>query len=100
MKEDFQVIIDSLGNASLSFLSSSGVRLVRIYSDPDDQTAEVEICLAEDTWEKRNRAIHGMVELREMFMEDLSLEYRFIRCEDADESEAVDAAPSREFCLT
>lgn len=99
MGEEFRVVIDSLGNASLSFLSSSGVRWIRIFSDEDAQTASMDICLTEDTWEKRTRAIHGMVVLREMFMEDLSIDYRFVACGDGEESHEV-TRTSREFALS
>ena len=92
------MVIESLGNASLSFLASAGVHSIRNSNVPADATAHMEICLIEDTWEKRARAIHSMVELREMFMDDVSLEYHFVTPEECGAT-ADTEVEVREFAL-
>lgn len=97
MADDFRVIIDSLGNYSLAMLDPAGVEKIRIWPDADDRTARMEICLREDHWDARSRAIQELAEIREMFLEDLSIDYSFgpsgegARC-DAQDRTAVYAA--------
>jgi hypothetical protein len=75
MQDDFDVIIDSLGNMALSWVPQ--VHSVRIYPDAEQGTATVEICLRTDDWRVQEAAVDKMVELRGMFIDDLSMDYRF-----------------------
>lgn len=76
------MIIDSLGNYSVSMLE--GVHEVRILVDEDDRTAHMELCLRSDTWGNRERVVDQMVEIREMFIDDVSISYSFGSSEAAD----------------
>ncbi len=75
MEDEFSLIIDSLGNLALSWVPD--VQAIRIYPDPVQGVACMEVCLRHDTWEQRERAVDKLVELRSMFIDDLSLSYRF-----------------------
>ncbi|GGC03163.1 hypothetical protein [Cellulomonas carbonis] len=75
--DDFKVIIDSLGNYTLGALMSADVELVRVWSDEVDRSAHMEICLRDDDWDSRAKAIKAMAEVREIFIDDLALDYVF-----------------------
>ena len=87
--ESVKVIIDSLGNYSVSMLD--GVREIRIFVDEDDRTAHMEICLDHDTWARRERVIDQMVEVREMFIDDVAISYAFGASEARELAEAEGA---------
>lgn len=73
--ESFKVVIDALGNYALSFIPD--VHLVRIYSDEQDRTAHLEICLHDESWDRRTAAIDAMIEIRTMYLDELSISYEF-----------------------
>lgn len=75
MQDEFDVIIDSLGNMTLSWVPQA--ESVCIYPDAEQGTAVVEICLSTDDWQVHEAAVDKMVELRGMFIDDLSMDYRF-----------------------
>ena len=58
------------------------LQALRVTGDSLSETGHVEIVLAEDTWENRARAIDHMVEVRSMFIDEISLSYHFVRPED------------------
>jgi hypothetical protein len=76
MEDDFQVIIDSLGNTALSWIPE--VRQIRILPDEEFGTAHMEIELRTDDWKVREAASDKIVELRSMFLDELSLDYCFV----------------------
>ena len=88
--ETFDVVIRSLGESSIVYIP--GVHLVRIFADETDRTAHMEICLHDSSWAGREAAIDSLVDLRGMFIDDLSLSYTFSTETD---SELSDAARSR-----
>lgn len=73
--EPFRVVVDALGNYALSFIPD--VHLVRVYSDEVDRTAHLEICLHDESWERQSAAIDAMIEIRAMYMDELSISYEF-----------------------
>lgn len=75
--DSLTVLIDSLGNYALSALAAADVHTIRIWPDEIDHTARIEICLVEDNWESRARAIKAMAEVREIFIDELAIEYAF-----------------------
>ncbi len=75
MQDDFDVIIDSLGNMTLSWVPEA--ESVRIYPDAELGTATVEVCLRTDDWRVHEAAVDKMVELRGLFIDELSMDYRF-----------------------
>ncbi|MGI8537300.1 MAG: hypothetical protein ACR2K2_12600 [Mycobacteriales bacterium] len=72
MQDDFDVIIDSLGNMTLSWVPQA-----ESVCNAEQGTATVEICLRTDDWQVCEAAADKMVELRGMFIDDLSMDYRF-----------------------
>lgn len=85
MEETFKVIVDSLGHSALTYIPD--VHLVRIYSDELNRTAHLEICLHAETRESLEEAIAGVIELRLLFIDDLSLSYSFGTETDAELSD-------------
>ena len=93
MQDDFGVIIDSLGNMALSWVP--GVESVHIYPDAEQGTATLEVCLRTDEWQVREAAVDKMVELRSMFIDELSIDYRFTR--GAEDCGAQDRPGARQY---
>lgn len=77
MEDSFQVIIDSLGHYSLGALLAADIEEIRIWPDEVDRAARMELCLRDDNWDARAAAIRAMTEVREVFLEELSIEYSF-----------------------
>lgn len=75
--DDFKVLIDSLGNYTLSALGPADVHTVRVWPDEIDRSARIELCLVKDDWDARATAIKVMSEVREIFIEELAIEYAF-----------------------
>ncbi len=73
--DEFKATVDSLGTWSLDNIPEAHV--IRILADRVDNTARMEICLRQDSWAARERAIDAMVEIREMFLDDFSITYTF-----------------------
>jgi len=88
-QEPFEVIIDALGSYAVSFIPD--VHLVRIYSDDQDRTAHLEICLHDGSWERQSAAIDSMVEIRAMYLNELSISYEFDTETDDELSESARA---------
>ena len=80
MEESFKVIIDTLGHWSIDMVP--GVEEIRIWSNELDHTADMTICLRDDSWAAREKAIAAMLEVRDNFIDDLSLVYSFGPAED------------------
>jgi hypothetical protein len=68
------------------------LQALRVTGDSVSESCHVEIVLCKDTWEEQARAIDHMVEIRQMFIDDVALSYEFIRAEDW---QASDTTPAR-----
>jgi hypothetical protein len=91
LADDWDVVIDSLGNMCLAYLGPADVDRVRIWSQPTEGSAHIEITLRKDSWENRSAAVDAMVGIRELFLDDLSFDYRFV---DGDEDAQDLSAPA------
>jgi hypothetical protein len=87
--DDWDVLIDSLGNQCIAYLGRADVEKVDIWSQAAEGSAHIQITLGKDSWENRGLAVETMVEIREMFIDDLSFDYGF-----ADGDEASQDGPS------
>ncbi len=92
--DDFQALISSLGESTVTYIGRDHLRSLDILGDEMDGTAFLQICLAEDTWDAQTRAVDKMLEIREIFLDELSVEYRFID-EDSSTREALAAQEQR-----
>lgn len=93
MRTEFEALIQSLGEHVVDYLGTS-VSTVRIWADELTETARIQICLREATWEAQARAIDKMLELRGMFLDDLSFDYYFV---DADACTPLSSSRSPEL---
>jgi hypothetical protein len=89
LADRWDVLIDSLGNQCIAYLGRADVEKVDIRSQAAEGSAHIEITLRKDSWDNRSLAVETMVDIREMFMDDLSFDYRFV-----DGDEATQEGPS------
>jgi len=79
----FQALLQSLLEQCVDYIRRDvDLEALRVTGDELSESAHVEIVLARDTWEQQQRAIDHMVDVRLMFIDDLSLDYVFLRHED------------------
>lgn len=79
----FQALLRSLLENSVDYIRRDvDLHALRVSGDELTQSAHIEICLAKDTWGEQQRAIDHMIEIREMFIEDVSIDYVFIHVDD------------------
>jgi hypothetical protein len=76
--DEFDALISSLGESIVAYVGRDNLRRLDVFGDEDDSTARVEICLEDNSWGQQSHAIDKMIELRAMFLDELSLEYRFV----------------------
>jgi hypothetical protein len=95
--DDFQALMHSLGEHAVDYIGKDSLRRLDVFGDEADGAAYIEICLEENSWDERSRAIDKMLEIREMFLDEVSIEYRFID----EDSSTVEAAVARgpAFCM-
>ena len=74
---EFDAVIHSLGEHVVSYVGSDNLRSVRIWSDELSGTADISIVLADESWDAESRAIERMLQVREVFLDELSFDYRF-----------------------
>lgn len=75
---EFQAIVHSLGENIVDCIGKDHLQQVTVFGDDRSGTAEVEIGLADFTWPEQERAIDRMVEIRAMFLDELSISYHFV----------------------
>lgn len=76
--DEFEAVIHSLGEHAVDYLGKDQLRQLAVFGDPLTGSARIEIVLAENSWDEQTRAIDKMLELRLMFLEELSFEYDFL----------------------
>jgi len=76
VSNEAKALIDSLGNTTLGLLGEA-VELVRVSHDEYLGTATVAIVLRVDDWENRIAALRACESVREMFSDELVLDFRF-----------------------
>lgn len=75
--DEFEALVHSLGENTVDYLGKDRLRHLAITADPVTGTAHVEICLQDDSWASRERAIETMVDIRRLFLDDIAIEYAF-----------------------
>lgn len=88
---EFEALIHSLGEHAVSYLGRDALVGLYAFGDAVDQAAQIEIYLKNNSWDEQARAIDAMIRLRELFFDDLAIQYRFAEVD----SETVDAARAR-----
>lgn len=94
---DFQALISSLGESIVTYIGKEHLDTLTVFGDSLDMTALVEIGLNENTWESQEQAIDQMIEVRELFLDEISIAYRFVT-PDSSSEEAV-RARRPDFCM-
>lgn len=74
---EFEATIRSLGENVVSYIGRDNLEAVTIWSDEVSATADISIVLLNQAWDAEARAIDKMIEIREMFLDDLAIDYRF-----------------------
>lgn len=96
--DEFQAIIHSLGEHIVDGIGHDNLRHVLVSGDELTSTAEITIVLSRRTWEMQERAIEKMVDLREIFLDELSFDYRFAPAPEGGELTTTSTkAPQVEF---
>lgn len=76
----FQALLRSLLEQCVDYIRRDvDLEALRVSGDELSGSAHVEIVLSKDTWEQQQRAIDHMIDIRLMFIDDLSLDYVFLR---------------------
>lgn len=74
---DFGALIQSLGEHAVDAIGKPNLEQLTVHGDVANESAEVEICLIDNTWDEQTRVIDLMIDLRLMFMDEISVSYRF-----------------------
>ena len=74
---EFEALIHSLGEHLVITLGRDNLRRLDVFGDATDEAAYVEIVLADQSWASMSDAVDKMIEVREMFIDEISLDYRF-----------------------
>lgn len=74
---EFDAVIHSLGEHVVSYIGRDNLEAVRIWGDETSGTADISIVLKSQTWDAQERAIDKLVEVREVFLDDIAIDYRF-----------------------
>lgn len=81
--EEFSALLRSLLEHSVDYIKRDvDLHAVVVTGDELTQSAHMEIVLAKDSWAEQQRAIDHMVEIREMFLTDVSIDYAFAHMDD------------------
>jgi hypothetical protein len=91
LMNDFEALIQSLGEHIIEYLKAARVSRVRIFPDANSESAHIEICLSDHSWSAQSSAIDKMIEIRAIFLDDIAFDYAFV---DEDQC-GSDSAASR-----
>ncbi len=72
-----QALVNSLGEYTVTAIGRSHLRTLTATYDHVNGLAHIEICLSDDSWDARAHAIDKMLEVREMFLDEVSIDYAF-----------------------
>lgn len=78
MMDEFGALVHSLGEHAVSYIRRENLKQLEIMADPMAGAAHIEICLSDDNWAAQSAAIDKMIELREMFLDEISIDYVFV----------------------
>lgn len=76
----FQALMESVLEHCRDYLQRAEVdpQALRVTGDYYAETVHVEIALGEQSWDAEARAIDQMIEVRGIFLDDVSLTYEFV----------------------
>lgn len=77
MPTNFEALIQSFGEHILSYVGRDHLRSVIVQGDSRIGTADVELTLDDFTWEEQSRATGKMLEVQEIFLDELAISYHF-----------------------
>lgn len=75
--DDHEALVTSLGEHCVDYIGKNNIRQLSASFDSVNGIAHVEICLDNDSWSARETAIDKMIEVRSMFLDEVSVDYAF-----------------------
>lgn len=91
--DTFTALIHSLGEHVVDYIGKDHLERLDVFGDEGDSSAHIEIFLSNQTWDEHSRAIDKMIELRAMFLDELSIDYRFVES-DSETNQSAEARHS------
>ncbi len=80
---EFDALVHSLGEHSVQYLKpSNNLSQLYVFGDELTGTAHIEVVLSDSTWEQHAAVIDRMIEIREMFLNDISIDYIIVDDDD------------------
>lgn len=90
--DDFRVLVQSVGEQIVDGIGRDRLERVAVVGDDRISTAEVEITLSDNSWDEQQRAIDKMIDVRGMFLGEVSISYCFLDgVTSSDDRSVVDA---------
>lgn len=83
MKNEFECMIESLGETTWGSLKPLGLDALTVRGDATTASARLIVELHEDSWDNRRTVLNKLVEVRGLFMDELALEFRFNHDDEA-----------------
>lgn len=75
---EFEAIINSLGAQVLTYVGKERLTSVTIWGDERAGTADIALVLQDASWASQEYAVEKMIEVRSLFIDDVSIDYRFL----------------------
>lgn len=75
--DQHEALVNSLGEHCVDYIGKGNLSRLTIALDHANGVAHVEICLQDDSWTAREKAIDAMVDVRLMFLDEVSVDYAF-----------------------
>lgn len=94
---DFQAMVTSMMENAVDYIGKSRLLRLSVEADPGAGSAQIEIVLQDNSWASQSLAIDRMIELRSMFLDELSFEYAFLEADEADDAEHVQRRPELSY---
>lgn len=91
--DEFSALINSFGEHLVNAIGKGNLSQLAVRGHEGSGSADVEILLADGSWEKKIDAIHRIAEVRTMFIDDLSFSYQFFETFE-DDVEVQDVKPA------
>lgn len=89
--DDFQVLVTSLGETAVAYIGRDQLTSLFVFGDPVDMAVDVEIGLQSRDWASMQHVTEKMLEIQEMFLNEVAVAYRFVD----EDSDTVKAAVAR-----
>ncbi len=83
-REDFETLGKSVIQTVVTYVGGSNLARAVVTGHHPTLSVEVELQLKNDTWEAQSRAIEKMLEVREIYLDEVALDYWFVSEGDCD----------------